>query len=163
MEDALKLPSFGKWKAHWKAEIDKLVGEAALYREDEWADEPMERLKLVSDADTEEWLNGKPTDTSVLVWAKTGMYDRGRPLSYAEAVQSKAQDELIQWIWDHNREYLQMAGCQVVGNVWDYLALHRIDVFKPYLCDIVDEYTAADFLRVRKEISVSEHTRKESK
>lgn len=35
MEDALKLPSFGKWKAHWKAEIDKLVGEAALYREDE--------------------------------------------------------------------------------------------------------------------------------
>ena len=43
-----------------------------------------------------------------------------------------------------------LADCHFIGNVWDYLVIYHIEVFKPYLCDIVDLYTEQDFIKARK-------------
>ena len=148
----LELPDLVEWNEKWKKEIDDLVGKSDLYitQDDLLFDELENKLQYVPDNEFNDKLRQKDTDEAVLTWAKTGNYDRGQPLSYAEIIQGQAQSELINWIWANNKELLMLADCHFIGNVWDYLVIYHIEVFKPYLCDIVDLYTEQDFIKARK-------------
>lgn len=148
----LELPDLVGVEEKWKKEIDDLVGKSDLYitQDDLLLDELENKLQYVPDNEFNDKLRQKDTDEAVLTWAKTGSYDRGQPLSYAETIQGQAQSELINWIWANNQELLMLADCHFIGNVWDYLVIYHIEVFKPYLCDIVDLYTEQDFIKARK-------------
>ena len=96
----LELPDLVEWNEKWKKEIDDLVGKSDLYitQDDLLFDELENKLQYVPDNEFNDKLRQKDTDEAVLTWAKTGNYDRGQPLSYAEIIQGQAQSELINWI-----------------------------------------------------------------
>ena len=113
----LELPDLVELNEKWKKEIDDLVGKSDLYitQDDLLLDELENKLQYVPDNEFNDKLRQKDTDEAVLTWAKTGSYDRGQPLSYAETIQGQAQSELINWIWANNQELLMLADCHFIG------------------------------------------------